>query len=66
MKGMPHWHAVTGLAAHRMGKHGFGTYLAVDYDELVDCPVELGPFWSAEFKAGGLSSEEQIWTANPE
>jgi predicted metalloprotease with PDZ domain len=54
VQGMPTWHAVTGLAAHRMGKHGFGTYLAVDYDELIDCPVELGPFWNAEFKAGGV------------
>ena len=25
-----------------------------DYDELVDCPVEMGAFWSGEFKAGGV------------
>ena len=38
----------------RSGKRGFGIYLAADYDELVDCPVEMGTFWSAEFKAGGV------------
>jgi predicted metalloprotease with PDZ domain len=54
-KGTAHWHAATGLAPHRVAKSGFGTYLAADYDELVDCPVELGPFWSGEFKAGGAA-----------
>jgi predicted metalloprotease with PDZ domain len=49
-----HWEAATGLTPHKVGKRGFGTYLAADYDELVDCPVEMGPFWSAEFKAGGV------------
>src|SRR5438093_180062 len=31
-----------------------GSYLAADYDELVDCPVEMGPFWSGSFKACGV------------
>jgi predicted metalloprotease with PDZ domain len=53
-KGTLHWEVATGLAPHRVGKRGFGTYLAADYDELVDCPVEMGTFWSAEFKAGGV------------
>ncbi len=48
------WEAATGLTPHRTGKRGFGTYLAADYDELVDCPVEMGAFWSAEFKAAGV------------
>jgi predicted metalloprotease with PDZ domain len=55
VEGMRHWQAATGLMPHRCGKHGFGTYLAADYDELVDCPVEMGAFWSGEFKAGGVS-----------
>ncbi len=54
VKGMPRWQAATGLAPQRCGKRGFGTYLAATYDELVDCPVEMGPFWSGEFKAGGV------------
>jgi predicted metalloprotease with PDZ domain len=48
------WEAATGLSAHKVNKRGFGTYLAADYDELVDCPVEMGTFWSADFKAGGV------------
>jgi predicted metalloprotease with PDZ domain len=50
----PHWEAATGLEPLKTGKRGFGTYLAEDYDELVDCPVELGAFYSAEFRAGGV------------
>jgi predicted metalloprotease with PDZ domain len=50
----PHWEAVTGLEPLKTGKRGFGTYLAEDYDELVDCPVELGPFFCAEFRACGV------------
>jgi predicted metalloprotease with PDZ domain len=50
----PHWEAATGLEPLKTGKRGFGTYVAADYDELVDCPVELGPFFSAEFRAGGV------------
>ena len=54
VKGMAHWEAACALPAHRVGKRGFGTYLAADYDELVDCPVEMGAFWSGQFKAGGV------------
>ncbi|HYE38403.1 MAG TPA: peptidase M61 [Ramlibacter sp.] len=50
----PHWEAATGLEPLKTGKRGFGTYLAADYDELVDCPVELGAFHSAEFRACGV------------
>ncbi|HVE53727.1 MAG TPA: peptidase M61, partial [Ramlibacter sp.] len=50
----PHWEAATGLEPLKTGKRGFGTYVAADYDELVDCPVELGAFFSAEFRACGV------------
>lgn len=50
----PHWEAATGLEPLKTGKRGFGTYVAEDYDELIDCPVELGAFHSAEFRAGGV------------
>lgn len=53
-RSFPNWEAATGLEPLKTGKKGFGTYLAADYDELVDCPVELGPFFSAEFRAGGV------------
>jgi predicted metalloprotease with PDZ domain len=48
------WEAATSLAPHKVDRRGFGTYLADDYDELVDSPFELGPFWSAHFRAGGV------------
>ncbi len=48
------WEAATGLAPLKPTRRGFGTYLAANYDELVDCPVEMGRFWSAEFKAHGV------------
>ncbi|MEO5669536.1 MAG: peptidase M61 [Ramlibacter sp.] len=53
-KGTSHWDVATGLAPHKVGRRGFGTYVAQDYDELADCPVEMGTFWSGEFKAAGV------------
>ena len=48
------WSVATGLAAQKTDKRGFGTYAAVNYDELVDCPVEMGFFWSGNFTACGI------------
>jgi predicted metalloprotease with PDZ domain len=48
------WSVATGLNAQRVDRRGWGHYRAADYDELVDCPVELGAFWQGEFKAGGV------------
>ena len=61
----PHWEAATGLEPLKTGKRGFGTYAAADYDELVDCPVELGAFFSAEFRAGGVPHRLVIAGAPP-
>jgi predicted metalloprotease with PDZ domain len=49
------WQLATGLTAHAVDAQGFGHYLAADYDELVDCPVEMGQFWSGSFKACGVT-----------
>jgi predicted metalloprotease with PDZ domain len=54
VKGQPKWHAATGLSPVQTDPQGFGLYQAQDYDELVDCPVELGAFWSGSFKACGI------------
>jgi predicted metalloprotease with PDZ domain len=49
-----HWQLATGLTALKVNPRGFGTYSASHYDELVDCPVEMGTFWSGEFSACGV------------
>ena len=48
------WRVATGLASTDVDGAGFGHYTAQDYDELADCPVELGSFWSGEFVAHGV------------
>lgn len=48
------WSCATALQPSRIDRHGFGSYLAAHYDELADSPVEMGPFWSAEFEACGV------------
>ena len=48
------WQVATGLTALKVTKNGFGTYLAANYDELADCPVEMGSFWSGTFVACGV------------
>lgn len=50
----PHWQLATGLTAVAVDEQGFGTYAADNYDELVDCPVEMGQFWSGTFTACGV------------
>ncbi len=54
VKGQNSWQAATGLTPVKVDKRGFGLYTAADYDELVDCPVELGSFWSGSFNACGI------------
>ncbi len=38
----------------------FGDFEAQDYDELIDCPVEMGTFVHGEFEAGGIPHEVAI------
>ncbi|MDO8457766.1 MAG: peptidase M61 [Burkholderiaceae bacterium] len=51
----PDWQAATGATALKVSKQGFGTFTFANYDALVDCPFELGTFWSAEFKVRGVT-----------
>jgi predicted metalloprotease with PDZ domain len=52
------WKVITGLnPARTTRRHGFGTYLAADYDELIDCPVEMGEFELGRFEACGVAHE---------
>ena len=53
-KPIANWAVATGASAQKVDKKGFGTYLCANYDELVDCPVEMGNFWSGSFEACGV------------
>ena len=64
-KKLPDWHAATGLAPEKINNRGFGSYLAADYDELVDSPVELGVFWSGSFVACGVPHRFVVSGAPP-
>jgi predicted metalloprotease with PDZ domain len=59
------WSVATGLSPVKINKQGFGSYLATDYDELVDCPVEMGPFWSGNFSACGVQHRFVVAGAAP-
>ncbi len=59
------WSVATGLTAQKINRHGFGSYAAADYDELVDCPVEMGAFWSGSFSARGVPHRLVVAGAAP-
>jgi predicted metalloprotease with PDZ domain len=48
------WRVATSLPELGAKRYGFGTYLAANYDELIDHPVEMGDFALATFKAHGV------------
>lgn len=50
----PHWRLATALTALKTNAAGFGSYLAADYDELADSPVEMADFWSGHFMSKGV------------
>ena len=59
------WHVATGLPTVATDTRGFGSYVADDYDALVDHPFELGHFWSGEFKACGVPHRFVVAGAAP-
>jgi len=48
------WRVATSLPELGAKRYGFGTYVAANYDELIDHPVEMGDFALATFKAHGV------------
>jgi len=54
------WDVATAMTAA-----GARIYKADSYDELVDHPVELGPFWRGSFLAGGVRHELVVSGALP-
>ncbi|NBX20607.1 MAG: M61 family peptidase [Betaproteobacteria bacterium] len=65
VEGAPSWQLATGLEPVRIDKAGFGLYRAADYDTLVDCPVEMGPFWSGSFEVFGVPHRFVVAGAPP-
>ena len=59
------WQVATGLKPVQVDANGFGLYQAAHYDELVDCPVEMGRFWRGSFEAGGVPHEFVVAGAAP-
>ena len=51
------WRVATALPELAAKRYGFGTYIAADYDELIDHPVEMGDFALATFKAHGVAHD---------
>ncbi len=51
------WRVATALKELKAKRYGFGTYIAQDYDELIDSPVEMGTFEMASFKALGVQHD---------
>ena len=48
------WRVATSLPELKAKRYGFGSYIARDYDDLVDHPVEMGDFALISFKAHGV------------
>ena len=60
-----HWAVATGLQVLEVDHRGFGLHAANSYDELVDCPVEMGMFWTGRFTAGGIAHRFVVAGAAP-
>jgi len=56
----PRWRIVTSLPRAGAAPHGFGTYGAAGYDELIDHPVEMGTFALGTFEANGVPHDVAI------
>jgi predicted metalloprotease with PDZ domain len=48
------WRVATAMPRKGARPFGFGGYIAADYDELIDHPVEMGEFSIASFRACGV------------
>lgn len=48
------WRVATTLKENQTSRFAFGDYLAENYDDLIDHPVEMGEFTLASFEACGI------------
>lgn len=63
--GTARWQCATALRPTKVDARGFGSYIADNYDEIADSPVEMGAFWSADFEAGGVPHRFVVTGAPP-
>jgi len=61
----PDWRVATALSSHKTNSAGFGSYLAADYDELADSPVEMAAFWTGQFVSKGVPHQVVVTGAAP-
>jgi predicted metalloprotease with PDZ domain len=54
------WRVATSLPELKARRYGFGTYVAQNYDDLIDHPVEIGSFAVASFEAHGTQHDVVI------
>jgi predicted metalloprotease with PDZ domain len=54
------WIVATAMSRDGAKPHGFGTYAAADYDDLIDHPVAMGELTLATFRACGVPHEIAI------
>ncbi|MCA1324065.1 M61 family metallopeptidase [Herbaspirillum sp. alder98] len=54
------WRVATSLPELKARRYGFGSYVAQNYDELIDHPVEIGSFALATFDAHGTQHDVVI------
>jgi len=59
------WKLATALTPLKVKANGFGLYQARDYTQLIDCPVEMGEFWSGEFTCMGVAHRLVVSGAAP-
>jgi predicted metalloprotease with PDZ domain len=64
LSGLPKgWQVATGMRA--VGTARRPVFESADYDELIDHPFELGPFWRGQFEACGVPHEFVVAGAWP-
>ncbi|MDR3418324.1 MAG: PDZ domain-containing protein [Nevskia sp.] len=51
----PGWKLATAMTEVAVDEQGFGAYLAADYEELIDHPVEMSDFRKIDFDVDGVS-----------
>lgn len=49
-----HWEVATTLSKRQVDEQGFGSYIAANYDELIDHPVALGEFTTIQWRSYGV------------